>query len=82
MSRRKSLQQPKKRTEKHLKVKDYGIHCTPYKGVNEERQREDNTKRTLQTNQRTDIDVMKITLISYDTANVWRSVKEIQLTTF
>ena len=80
MSRRKSLQQPKKRTEKRLK--DEGIHCTPYKGVNEERRGEDNTKRTLRTNQRTDIDVMKITLISYDHANVWRNVKGIQLTTF
>ena len=29
-----------------------------------------------------DIDDMKITLISYDNANVWRNVKEIQLTTF
>jgi len=48
----------------------------------EEPRGEDNTKRTLRTNQGTDIDVMKITLISYDNANVWRNVKEIQLTTF
>jgi len=80
MSRRKSLQQPKKRTEKRLK--DEHVHCTPYKGVTEGRRGEDNTKRTLRTNQHTDIDVMKITLISYDNANVWRNVKEIQLTTF
>ena len=55
---------------------------SPYKGVDEERRGEDNDKRTLGTNQGTDIDVMKITLICYDNANVWRNVKEIQLTTF
>jgi len=38
MSKRKSLQQPKKRTEKRLK--DQGIHCTPYKDVDEEHQGE------------------------------------------
>ena len=40
MSRRKSLQQPEKRTEKH----------SPYKGTNEELRGEDNTKSMLQTN--------------------------------
>ena len=47
---------------------------TPYKGTNEELRGEDNTKST-------DIDVKKITLVSYDNANVRRNVKEIQLTT-
>jgi len=33
-------------------------------------------------NQPTDIDVKKITLVSYDNANVRRNVKEIQLKTY
>ena len=47
---------------------------TPSKGTNEELRGEDNTKSK-------DIDVKKITLVSYDNANVRRNVKEIQLTT-
>ena len=57
---------------------------TPYKGTNEELRGEDNAKSKLRTNlnnQRTDIDVKKITLVSHDNAHVRRNVKEIQLTT-
>jgi len=52
---------------------------TPYKGTNVEDRKNFEEKTILRvhyeqtlTNQRTDIDVKKITLVSYDIANVWR----------